>query len=79
MTLINLDHSKAFDRVDHGFLRSVLEGAGFNPGFHKWISTLYTRLTAVVEVNGMRSEPFIISRLVHQGCLLSPLFYVLVN
>ena len=39
--LINLDQSKAFDRVDHRFLAAVLETAGFKPEFRKWISILY--------------------------------------
>ncbi len=29
--LITLDQSKAFDRVDHQFLETVLETAGFQP------------------------------------------------
>ena len=33
--LINLDQSKAFDRVDHRFLVTVLETAGFEPEFRK--------------------------------------------
>ena len=39
--LINLDQSKAFDRVDHRFLAAVLETTGFKPEFRKWISMLY--------------------------------------
>ena len=35
--LINLDQSKAFDRVGHQFLARVLETAAFEPEFHKWI------------------------------------------
>ena len=35
--LINLDQSKAFDRVDHSFLESVLSAAGFGLHFHTWI------------------------------------------
>ena len=38
---INLDQSKAFDRVDHRFLAAVLETAGFEPEFRRWISMLY--------------------------------------
>ena len=41
--LINLDQSKAFDRVDRRFLAAVLETAGFESEFHKWISMLYRR------------------------------------
>ena len=39
--LISLDQSKAFDRVDHRFLASVLETAGFQPEFRRWISMMY--------------------------------------
>ena len=67
--LISLDQSKAFDRVDHRSLSSVLETAGFKPEFRRWISMMYHNPQAVVQVNGMRS--------VWQGCPLSPLLYVL--
>ena len=70
--LINLDQSKAFDRVDHRFLAAVLETAGFKPVFCKWISIL-----VVVQVNWRCSEAFAIERSVRQGCPLSPLLYVL--
>ena len=39
--LISLDQSKAFDRVDHRFLASVLETAGFQPEFRSRISMMY--------------------------------------
>ena len=50
--LVNLDQSKAFDRVDHRFLATVLETARFEPEFCKWISMLYHNPQAVVQVNG---------------------------
>ena len=75
--LINLDQSKAFDRVDHRFLAAVLETAGFQPEFRKWISILYHNPQAVVQVNGRCSGAFAIERSVRQGCPLSPLLYVL--
>ena len=75
--LISLDQSKAFDRVNHRFLASVLETAGFKPEFRRWISMMYHNPQAVVQVNGKRSRVFAIERSVRQGCPLSPLLYVL--
>ena len=60
--LINLDQSKAFDRVDHRFLATVLETVGFQPEFCKWISLMYHHPQAVVQVNEKRSEAFAIKR-----------------
>ena len=76
--LISLDQSKAFDRVDHRFLASVLETAGFQPEFRRWINMMYHNPQAVVQVNGRRSRAFAIERSVRQGCPLSPLLYVFV-
>ena len=56
--LISLDQSKAFDRVDHRFLATVLETAGFKPEFRRWISMMYHNPQAVVQVNGRRSRVF---------------------
>ena len=75
--LISLDQSKAFDRVDHRFLASVLETAGFEPEFRREISMIYHNLQAVVQVNGKRSMAFAIEHSVRQDFPLSPLLYVL--
>ena len=75
--LISLDQSKAFDRVDHRFLATVLETAGFKPEFRRWISMMYYNPQAVVQVNGRRSRVFAVERSVRQGCPLSSLLYVL--
>ena len=75
--LINLYQSKAFDRVDHRFLATVLETMGFKMEFCIWISMMYHNPQAVVQVNRKRSEAFVIEWSVQQGCPLSPLLYVL--
>ena len=75
--LISLDLSKAFDRVDHRFLATVLKTAGFQPEFRRWISMMYHNLQAVLQENGRRSGAFAIEPSVRQGCPLSPLLYVL--
>ena len=61
--LINLDQSKAFDRVDHRLLVTVLETAEFQPEFCKWISMMYLDPQAMVQVNA-----FVIEWSVRQGC-----------
>ena len=74
----NLDQSRAFDRLDHRFLASVLVTVGFKPEFHRWIiSMMYHNPQAVVQVNGRLSVAFAIERFVQQGCPLSLLPYVL--
>ena len=75
--LIKLDQSKAFDRVDHRFLESVLSAAGLGHDFRSWIRLLYASPSAVVEVNGVKSKPIILSRSIRQGCPLSPMLYIL--
>ena len=76
-TLISLDQSKAFDRVYHQFLETVLETARFQPEFLRWISMMYHNPHAVVQVNKRRSRALSIERSIRQGCPLSSLLYVL--
>lgn len=40
-SMVNLDQLKAFDRVNHRFLKATLEAAGFGKDFHTWIELLY--------------------------------------
>ena len=77
-SLINLDQSKAFDRVDHAFLEAILSAAGFGLHFRTWICHLYASPGVMVEVNRVRSEPFTLTRSFRQGCPLSPMLYILV-
>ena len=55
-TLINLDQSKAFDRMDHRFLATILETTRFKPEFRKWIRMMYHNPQVVVQVNRKRSS-----------------------
>ena len=75
--LISLDQSKAFNRVDHLFLATVLKTAGLQLEFCRWISMMYHNPQAVVQLNGRCSKAFAIEHSVQQACPLSPLLYVL--
>ena len=54
--LINLDQSKAFDRVDHGFLKAVLSVTRFKLHSRSWIRFLYAHPHPVVVVEGSKYE-----------------------
>ena len=75
--VISLDQQKAFDRVNWDFLFKVLDRLGFGPNFRHWIELLYTDISSAVLINGVISDPFLVTRGVRQGCPLSPLLYVL--
>ena len=53
--------------------------AGFGVDFRTWIRLLYASPGVMVEVNGVRSEPFTLTRSIRQGCLLSPMLYILAS
>ncbi len=75
--ILSLDQEKAFDRVSHAFLMSVLERLKFGPLFRAWIRLLYTRVKSRIGVNGFYSELVEQRGGVRQGCPLSPLLYIL--
>lgn len=73
--LVNLGQSKAFDRVDHRYLKAKLAVARFGEGFRAWIGLLYQAPSVVVQMNGKSFKPFNITRSMRQGCHLLPLLY----
>ena len=75
--IISYDQAKAFDRVSHDYMFTVLRAYGFGDSFIKWVKLLYTDIHSRVLVNGFLSDPFAIERSIRQGCGLSMLLYVL--
>ena len=75
--LINLDWSKAFDRVDHDFLYKILSNFGFDPSFILLIKMLYIDAESILCINGNMSEPFPIKKSVRQGCPLSMILFII--
>jgi len=77
LAILSLDQEKAFDRVDHGFIRRVLEKMGFGPGFLQWVRMLYDGATSSVKVNNRLGADVELQRGVRQGDCLSPNLFVL--
>ena len=75
--IISLDQEKAFDRIEHNFLKIVLKKFNFPSNFINWFNIIYTDIESKVLVNGTFTPNFKILRSVRQGCSLSMFLYVL--
>lgn len=76
--MLLIDFEKAYDRIEWGYITQMLQSLGFPPGFCKLVKTLLCDANASVEVNGMRSSNFTLTRSIKQGCPLAPALFVLV-
>ncbi|XP_075151092.1 uncharacterized protein LOC142225202 [Haematobia irritans] len=76
--LVLLDHSKAFDTVDHKMLLSKLEKLFFfSENACKLISSYLKSRSQIVFLNNKRSIPNKISRGVPQGSILGPILFTI--
>jgi hypothetical protein len=77
--ILNIDLSKAFDRVNWTYIRLLLTHIGFHVPFIKWIMACITSVSFAVLINGETSPFFKSERGLGQGCPLSPLLFLLVE
>ncbi len=75
--LISLDAKKAFDSVDHEYIKLTLQAYGFGEKFIKTFQVLYSNITARILVNGFTTEPIQIKRGVKQGDALSCAIFII--
>jgi hypothetical protein len=77
-TILKIDLSKAFDRVNWSYIRLLLTHLGFEVPFIKWIMACITSVSFAVLINGAASPFFTSEKGLRQGCPLSPLLFLLV-
>lgn len=70
-----IDYQKAFDRVRHDVLMSILENIGLDDRDLRVIRNIYYNQSAVIRIENQLTEEIQIRRGVRQGCILSPLLF----
>ena len=74
--MIYVDMSKAFDKVNHGYLLQKLHEFGFGGNVLQWFSSyLMGRYQSVIAL-GETSGPLPVSSGVPQGSILGPMFFL---
>ena len=74
--LVSLDAKKAFDSVDHGYIRRCLKAFGLS-SFTAIFDVLYKGLQSKIIINGQAVEGFDILRGVKQGDALSCVLFIM--
>ena len=77
--MLLIDYEKAYDMIEWGFIMTMLEALGLLIHYCRMVSILLFGAKATVEINGVRSEFFSLTRSIRQGCPLSPSLFVIAS
>ena len=73
--IVALDQEKAYDKIDHHYLLDTLRTFQLPMLFIDTVGTLYKRAKTRVVINGVQSNPYLVTRGVRQGDPLSCLLF----
>ena len=76
-TIKALDLEKAFDRVEHAYLRAVLGKLKLGAAIARWIDILYTNISSRVMSPYGLTDQIHVTRSVRQGCPLSMQLFII--
>ena len=72
-----IDRKKAFDTIDHEILLAKLQSYGFRSRSVRLLRNYLSERVQVTEINGVQSEPRIVSHGVPQASILGPLSFLI--
>jgi len=72
-----VDLEKVYDRVPRNLLWGVMQEYGVDGQLLAAVKSLYECSSSCVRVNGRKSEPFPVHVGLRQGCVLSPLLFII--
>ena len=73
--IVALDQEKAYDKITHPYLWKILEKFAFPPEMINMIKTLYENAPMSIIINGVISNPFLVTRGVRQGDPMSCILF----
>jgi hypothetical protein len=73
-----IDFEKAFDSIDHQVLWTILKHYGIPQKIISIIQQFYDGFSCQIIHDGNLTKPFTVTTSVRQGCLLSPLLFLMV-
>jgi hypothetical protein len=73
--ILSIDAEKAFDKIQHSFIKKALKKLGTEGTFLNIIKAIYDKPRANIILNGDQQKPFPLKSGTKQGCLLSPLLF----
>ena len=79
LIIIKLDFEKAFDKVEHHAMKSIMQHKGFGSKWLSWMDLIFSSSTSSILLNGVPGKVFHCKRGVRQGDPLFLLLYVLAS
>ena len=72
-----IDFRKAFDSIDHRFIRTALTAYGFGERLIKWIELFFDKREAFILLGGHKTDTIKLEQGVPQGDVVSPYIFIL--